>query len=92
MNVPLAFSNYNSVNGMGCGLRSLDDIEKGTIIIKQKTEMGFVSGNGMFEESKGGGDEKDRELNELNNKVEMVTRRVAEAVFQGNPVHQNRLF
>jgi hypothetical protein len=64
---------------MGCGLGSLDDINKGTIIIKQKTEMGFVSGSGMFDGSSAqkedGGD--DKELDELNGKVEEVTKKVA---------------
>ena len=71
---------------MGCGLKALDDIEKGTIIIKQKTEMGFVSGNGMLDNSSQINDEKDKELDDLNAKVENVTRRVAQAVFQGNPI------
>jgi hypothetical protein len=34
---------------MGCGLQALDDIEKGTIVIKQKTGMGFVSGAGLYD-------------------------------------------
>jgi hypothetical protein len=34
---------------MGCGLKSLDDVTKGTILIKQKTEMGFISGGGLFD-------------------------------------------
>ena len=77
VNVPLAFGNYNSQNGMGCGLAALDDIERGTIIIKQKTEMGLVSGNGMLESSWQQEDDHDKDLDDLNNKVEKVTRRVA---------------
>ena len=34
ISVPIAFSNYNSLNGMGCGLKALDDIASGTILIK----------------------------------------------------------
>ena len=60
---------------MGCGLKSLDDIEKGTIIIKQKTEMGFISGNGMFENTTQQTEDKD--LDDLNVRVESITRKVA---------------
>ncbi len=65
--MPLAFENYNSLNGMGCGLKTLDDIEKGTILIKQKTEMGFVSGAGLYDRVQGETpkDDEDRQLDEL---------------------------
>lgn len=53
--------------------------------------MGFVSGNGMFEgpsaqktESQDG--QEDRDMDELGGRVEAITRKVAEAVFQGNPI------
>lgn len=56
--------------------------------------MGFVSGSGMFDgpspKKEDGGDDKD--LDDLNGKVEEVTKKVALAVFQGNQVHQNRLY
>jgi hypothetical protein len=61
---------------MGCGLAALDDIEKGTIIIKQKTKMGFISGNGMLDSPIKGQDEE-KELDELNTKLEEITRRVS---------------
>ncbi len=48
---------------MGCGLRALDSIDKGTIIIKQKTDMGFVSGNGLYDQSSS--KEEDKELDLL---------------------------
>lgn len=74
VNVPLAFANYNHINGMGCGLKALDDIEKGTIIVKQKTEMGFVSGAGLYDK---GGQEEDSEMDELSKKIEINTMKVA---------------
>jgi hypothetical protein len=81
---------------MGCGLASLDDIEKGTIIIKQKTEMGFVSGNGILDgnlqSSQYELSPEDKDLNELGGKIETITRKVAQTVFQGNAVHENRLY
>lgn len=52
--------------------------------------MGFVSGNGMFEGASGGNNEKteeDKDIEEIGKKVENVTKKVAEAVFQGHPVH-----
>lgn len=49
LQVPLAFANYNDLNGMGCGLKTMDDVSKGAILIKQKTEMGFISGGGLYD-------------------------------------------
>ena len=37
----------------------MDDVEKGTILIKQKTEMGFISGAGLYDK---GANEEDKDL------------------------------
>jgi hypothetical protein len=67
----------------------LDDVEKGTILIKQKTEMGFISGAGLYDK---GSNEEDKELDDLSNKIESNTRLVAEMVFPGDAIQQNRLY
>ena len=63
---------------MGCGLQVLDDVEKGTIVIKQKTEMGFISGAGLYDK---GANDEDKELDDLSMKIESNTRLVASKVF-----------
>ena len=67
----------------------MDDVEKGTILIKQKTEMGFISGAGLYDK---GGNEEDNELDELSNKIESNTCLVAAKVFPGDEIQQNRLY
>ena len=93
VSVPLAFANYNSSNGMGCGLQSLDSISKGTIIIKQKTDMGFVSGVGLYDRVQA--DQKsaeEKDLEDLNKKIEQITRKVSSGLFPANLIQQNRLY
>ncbi len=69
---------------MGCGLKSLDDIEKGTIVVKQKTEMGFISGSGLYDKS-GSSQDEDKSIDELSQQIELNTRSVANKVFPNYP-------
>ena len=43
MKYPLKFENYNSNNGMGIGIKSVNKIKYDEEIIKVKTEMGMIS-------------------------------------------------
>ena len=52
-------------------------------MIKQKTEMGFISGAGLYDK---GANDEDKELDELSNKIESNTRLVAAMVFPGDEV------
>ena len=87
----MAFANYNSLNGMGCGLKTLDDIKQGTILIRQKAEMGIISGVGFYDKPNSSPSEnndssedtqQDKELELLSNEIKDTTRRVSQAVFQ----------
>jgi hypothetical protein len=80
---------------MGCGLQTLDDIQAGTIIIKQKTAMGLISGEGLYDklpETQQESSLEEREMDDLNAQIEQVTRRVSNALFPGNPAQANRLY
>ena len=65
---------------MGCGLQALDDIEKGTIVIKQKTGMGFVSGAGLYDKNESE-KEGDQDIDLLSKQIEDNTRLVAQTMF-----------
>ena len=67
---------------MGCGLKTLEDISQGAIIIKQKTEMGFISGGGLYDAPNESND--DSELDELNKKIEHITKKVSKTIFPGS--------
>ena len=73
---------------MGCGIQTLDDIQAGTIIIKQKTAMGLISGEGLYDKLSVEEDssKEEREMDDLNSQIEQITRRVSNALFPGNPV------
>eukprot|EP00347_Sterkiella_histriomuscorum_P016609 403352531 len=43
INHPIVFENYNRINGMGYGLKTLHSIAKGEVIIQQKTALGLIS-------------------------------------------------
>ena len=93
--MPLIFANYNSSNGMGCGLQTLEDISTGTIIIKQKTAMGLISGEGLYDRlpsQQGEATKEETEMDVLNSKIEFITRKLSNGLFQGNPVQANRLY
>ena len=90
--MPLIFANYNSSNGMGCGLQTLEDISTGTIIIKQKTAMGLISGEGLYDRLPSQQGEEETEMDVLNSKIEFITRKLSNGLFQGNPVQANRLY
>ena len=62
---------------MGCGLKTLADVSKGAILIKQKTELGFISGGGLYDTSISYNDDgdkivdpnEDKQLDELDRKI-----------------------
>ena len=95
LSMSLIFANYNSTNGMGCGLQTLEDISKGTIIIKQKTAMGLISGEGLYDRLPSQQTEatkEETEMDVLNSKIEHITRKLSNGLFPGNPVQANRLY
>lgn len=54
--------------------------------------MGFISGGGLYDASSIEKTEEDKDLDDLNTKITLTTRRVAETLFPGSPVQQNRLY
>jgi hypothetical protein len=35
--MPIAFQNYNNLNGMGFGIKTMSEIKKDTVVLKIKT-------------------------------------------------------
>lgn len=89
INNAIAYENYNHLNGMGFGLRAMEDINKNSTIIKMKTAMGFISNTLVDEEPsqvrKGDAILSDDEL--LNQQIIENTTRVSEGFFPKSKVH-----
>ena len=86
---------------MGYGLRSMEAISKGDIIIKQRTSLGLLS-NQLYDTDDyevntddSNQDQKsneDREDEELSKRIKEHSLQISKKIFPGSPHHQNRLY
>ncbi|CDW87175.1 set domain protein [Stylonychia lemnae] len=105
VNFSLAFQNFNHLNGMGYGIKSLQNITQGDTIIKQKTTIGLISkdlhdeGQQILEKSVqdqlSEAQLQDlREEESLEASIQRISKEISELFFPGdfNKVNQNKLY